>query len=168
MIESFKYLDDASIQKTQQQPTQQALFPEAEAEIVAENEKPMQEAGENQPLEHNTGHESDGITVPDLIPKRNLHSSVLNATNRLHCDVCPYRTNKSGLLKIHKTYHQIQPNNKFKCKYCPYYVSAPRLLHQHVRLHLHEEHTQQQGEGMRRVSLGSDITGKRTNRIRKY
>ena len=98
------------------------------------------------------------IKVPDLIPRRNLHSSVLNAMNRLHCDVCPYRTNKSGLLRIHKTYHNIQPNNKFKCKFCPYYVSASRLLHQHVRLHLHEENSRS-GSDIQRFQLGSEIVG---------
>ena len=61
---------------------------------------------------------------------------------QLACSVCPYRTNKTGLLRIHSTYHHPQTGNKFKCKYCPYYVSAMRLLHQHVRLHLKPgEHT---------------------------
>ena len=84
----------------------------------------------------------EGIEVPDLMPRQNVGSFLgSSAAKHLTCNVCPYRTNKSGLLKIHKTYHKIQPGNRFKCKYCPYYVSAMRLLHQHVRLHL-----QQQGQ----------------------
>jgi len=53
----------------------------------------------------------------------------------LRCDICPYRTNKLGLLSIHKTYHRPQAKNTYKCPHCPYYVCAPRLLHQHVRVH---------------------------------
>jgi KRAB domain-containing zinc finger protein len=52
------------------------------------------------------------------------------------CDVCPYRTNKLGLLTIHKTYHRPQTKNAYKCPHCPYYVCAPRLLHQHIRIHV--------------------------------
>ena len=58
------------------------------------------------------------------------------AEKTLRCDICPYRTNKLGLLTIHKTYHRPQAKNKYKCPHCPYYVCAPRLLHQHVRIHV--------------------------------
>jgi len=58
------------------------------------------------------------------------------AAKTLKCDICPYRTNKLGLLTIHKTYHRPQAKNTYKCTHCPYYVCAPRLLHQHVRIHL--------------------------------
>jgi len=81
----------------------------------------------------------EGVEVPDLVPRQNVGSFLgSSAAKHLVCNVCPYRTNKSGLLKIHKTYHKLQPGNRFKCKYCPYYVSAMRLLHQHVRLHLQQ------------------------------
>lgn len=58
------------------------------------------------------------------------------ADKTLRCDVCPYRTNKLGLLTIHKTYHRPQAKNTYKCPYCPYYVCASRLLHQHIRIHI--------------------------------
>jgi len=58
------------------------------------------------------------------------------ADKTLKCDICPYRTNKLGLLTIHKTYHRPQAKNTYKCTHCPYYVCAPRLLHQHVRIHV--------------------------------
>ena len=57
---------------------------------------------------------------------------------RLQCRLCPFKTNKTGLLKLHSSYHKPQTGNNFKCKYCPYYVCAMRLLHQHMRLHLAE------------------------------
>jgi len=58
------------------------------------------------------------------------------ASKSLGCDICPYRTNKLGLLTLHKTYHRPQAKNTYKCPHCPYYVCAPRLLHQHIRIHL--------------------------------
>jgi len=58
------------------------------------------------------------------------------ADKTLRCDICPYRTNKLGLLTIHKTYHHPQAKNTNKCPHCPYYVCAPRLLHQHIRIHV--------------------------------
>ena len=78
-------------------------------------------------------------------PVEPRNRQVEDAGKGLKCDICPYRTNKSGLLKIHKSYHKPQPGNKMKCKYCPYYVCATRLLHQHVRLHLKERGIPQNG-----------------------
>nr|KAG5712989.1 hypothetical protein BaRGS_021783 [Batillaria attramentaria] len=54
---------------------------------------------------------------------------------RYFCTICPYRTDKRGMLTFHHAYHQPSSQNKFKCKYCPYYVCAPRLLHQHMKWH---------------------------------
>ena len=68
-------------------------------------------------------------------PKRNKKARPV-AKKTLRCDICPYRTNKLGLLTIHKTYHRPQAKNTYKCTHCPYYVCAPRLLHQHVRIHM--------------------------------
>ena len=67
-------------------------------------------------------------------PKRKKIRPIADKT--LGCDVCPYRTNKLGLLTIHKTYHHPQAKNTYKCPHCPYYVCAPRLLHQHIRIHV--------------------------------
>jgi len=72
------------------------------------------------------------------------------AAKTLKCDICPYRTNKLGLLTIHKTYHRPQAKNTYKCTHCPYYVCAPRLLHQHVRIHLDAAHSTPNGD------VGSD------------
>jgi len=69
-----------------------------------------------------------------LSPKRKKIRPIADKT--LGCDVCPYRTNKLGLLTIHKTYHRPQAKNTYKCPHCPYYVCAPRLLHQHIRIHV--------------------------------
>lgn len=96
----------------------------------------------------------EGVEVPDLVPRQNVGSGP-SAGKHLRCNVCPYRTNKSGLLKIHKTYHKIQPGNRFKCKYCPYYVSAMRLLHQHVRLHLQQRGEVHVGEPGTKIDEGS-------------
>ncbi|XP_025114767.1 zinc finger protein 208-like isoform X6 [Pomacea canaliculata] len=51
------------------------------------------------------------------------------------CSICPYRTDKRGMLTFHHTYHQPSAQNKYKCRFCPYFVCAPRLLHQHMRWH---------------------------------
>lgn len=56
-------------------------------------------------------------------------------TKRYYCTICPYRTDKRGMLTFHHAYHQPTGQNKFKCKFCPYYVCAPRLLHQHMKCH---------------------------------
>jgi len=69
------------------------------------------------------------------------------AVKTLRCDICPYRTNKLGLLNIHKTYHRPQAKNTYKCPHCPYYVCAPRLLHQHTRIHLDTVQTMPNGDG---------------------
>ena len=73
----------------------------------------------------------------------NTHSPVVSCeesdSKRLHCPQCPFKTNKTGLLRLHSCYHKPQTGNNFKCKYCPYYVCAMRLLHQHMRLHLAEQ-----------------------------
>ena len=54
---------------------------------------------------------------------------------RYYCSICPYRTDKRGMLTFHHAYHQPTTQNKYKCKFCPYYVCAPRLLHQHMKCH---------------------------------
>ncbi|KAL8608397.1 hypothetical protein ACOMHN_002630 [Nucella lapillus] len=54
---------------------------------------------------------------------------------RYFCTICPYRTDKRGMLTFHHSYHQPSGQNRYKCKLCPYYVCAPRLLHQHMKCH---------------------------------
>ncbi|XP_076448895.1 uncharacterized protein LOC143285473 isoform X2 [Babylonia areolata] len=54
---------------------------------------------------------------------------------RYFCTICPYRTDKRGMLTFHHSYHQPSSQNKYRCKLCPYYVCAPRLLHQHMKCH---------------------------------
>jgi len=84
------------------------------------------------------------------------------AAKTLKCDICPYRTNKLGLLTIHKTYHRPQAKNTYKCSHCPYYVCAPRLLHQHVRIHLDAVQSTPNGNvgSNNRSSPGSDAATK--------
>jgi len=71
-----------------------------------------------------------------ISPKKKKKKLRPVADKTLRCDICPYRTNKLGLLTIHKTYHRPQAKNTYKCPHCPYYVCAPRLLHQHTRIHV--------------------------------
>ena len=79
------------------------------------------------------------LTVPVVRRRSPISSSQASDPKPLHCSLCPYKTNKTGLLKLHSSYHKPQSGNNFKCKYCPYYVCAMRLLHQHMRLHLAEQ-----------------------------
>ncbi|KAI0213740.1 hypothetical protein LSAT2_001191 [Lamellibrachia satsuma] len=79
------------------------------------------------------------LTVPVVKRRSLIANSQMSDPKPLHCPLCPYKTNKTGLLKLHSSYHKPQSGNNFKCKYCPYYVCAMRLLHQHMRLHLAEQ-----------------------------
>ena len=68
-------------------------------------------------------------------PAESDFASPRSPQKKHRCDMCPYRSSKLALIKIHKSYHTPQEGNNFKCSYCNYYVCAQRLLHQHTRLH---------------------------------
>jgi len=58
------------------------------------------------------------------------------------CDVCPFKTDRTGLLELHKLRHRAPPAaaaaaavNTFSCRHCPYYVRTARQLERHTALH---------------------------------
>lgn len=86
--------------------------------------------------ENTKGNVSESLD--SLQSKRVLNVKSGITTKKLSCNICPYETNRSGLLNIHKMYHHPNGRNKYKCRYCPYFVNSSRLLHQHMCLHLVE------------------------------
>jgi len=58
------------------------------------------------------------------------------------CDICPFRTDRTGLLALHKLRHRA-PSTKaskttqflYTCPHCPYFVHTSRQLEKHVVLH---------------------------------
>lgn len=69
--------------------------------------------------------------------KRRIRSQAENEMKC--CNICPYTTEKSDLLKLHMSYHQPQARNGYSCTYCPYFVNTERLLDHHLLLHASKE-----------------------------
>ncbi|KAK2152521.1 hypothetical protein LSH36_326g04078 [Paralvinella palmiformis] len=83
------------------------------------------------------------------------------AEKMLKCDLCPFKTLKYGLLKIHSQFHKPQSGEQFKCKYCPFYVSTMRRLIQHMQLH-----EQSSGEGVPTNGQSSAVTNSSSSPMR--
>ena len=66
------------------------------------------------------------------------------------CDICPFKTDRTGLLELHKLRHRAPAASTssdtvtFSCRHCPYFVRTSRQLERHTALH--EELLQQQQE----------------------
>jgi len=56
------------------------------------------------------------------------------------CDLCPFRTDRTGLLELHKLRHRAPAATSsiamtFSCPHCPYFVRTARQLERHMALH---------------------------------
>ena len=51
------------------------------------------------------------------------------------CDICPFKTDRTGLLELHKLRHRASSAVAFSCPHCPYFVRTSRQLERHMALH---------------------------------
>ena len=57
------------------------------------------------------------------------------------CDICPFKTDRTGLLELHKLRHRAPAASAstssvtFSCPHCPYFVRTSRQLERHTALH---------------------------------
>ena len=57
------------------------------------------------------------------------------------CDMCPFKTDRTGLLELHKLRHRAPAAGTsassvtFSCPHCPYFVRTSRQLERHMALH---------------------------------
>jgi len=57
------------------------------------------------------------------------------------CDICPFKTDRTGLLELHKLRHRApaaaasSSSVTFSCPHCPYFVRTSRQLERHTALH---------------------------------
>ena len=59
------------------------------------------------------------------------------------CDMCPFKTDRTGLLELHKLRHRAPAASNssgsvaaaFSCPHCPYFVRTARQLERHMALH---------------------------------
>jgi len=55
------------------------------------------------------------------------------------CDICPFKTDRTGLLELHKLRHRAPPaaagSMTYSCPHCPYFVRSSRQLERHMALH---------------------------------
>ena len=92
--------------------------------------------------ESQNGIESEEALAEEYLEESDIGDSVDDDScdedeteEKYRCDICPYTTVHTRLIKVHREQHKPSKERQACCPYCPFYVTKKQYLIRHLEVH---------------------------------